>query len=59
MLNIHIEENHDPLILARRDRGEKTVSIPFYFFVVMVVEYRIIAIYRISKIKKGKKKSEM
>lgn len=26
ILNIHIEENHDPLILARRDRGEKTVS---------------------------------
>jgi hypothetical protein len=25
ILNIHIEENHDPLILARRDRGEKTV----------------------------------
>lgn len=25
-LSIHIEENHDPLILARRDRGEKTVS---------------------------------
>jgi hypothetical protein len=24
-LGIHIEENHDPLILARRDRGEKTV----------------------------------
>lgn len=26
ILDIHIEENHDPLILARRDRGEKTVS---------------------------------
>ncbi|PCG93150.1 Zinc finger, C2H2 [Penicillium occitanis (nom. inval.)] len=26
ILNIHIEENHDPLILARRDRGEKTFS---------------------------------
>lgn len=26
ILNIHIEENHDPVILARRDRGEKTVS---------------------------------
>jgi hypothetical protein len=25
ILDIHIEENHDPLILARRDRGEKTV----------------------------------
>jgi hypothetical protein len=29
ILNIHIEENHDPLILARRDRGEKTVSPSF------------------------------
>lgn len=29
ILNIHIEENHDPLILARRDRGEKTVSPKF------------------------------
>ena len=26
LLNIHIEENHDPLIAARRARGEKTVS---------------------------------
>lgn len=24
-LNLHIEENHDPLIAARRERGEKTV----------------------------------
>lgn len=29
ILNIHIEENHDPLILSRRDRGEKTVSPSF------------------------------
>lgn len=26
ILDVHIEENHDPLILARRDRGEKTVG---------------------------------
>ncbi|OKL57553.1 hypothetical protein UA08_07130 [Talaromyces atroroseus] len=26
ILDIHIEEHHDPLILARRDRGEKTFS---------------------------------
>jgi hypothetical protein len=26
-LNLHIEENHDPLIAARRERGEKTVWI--------------------------------
>lgn len=25
LLNLHIEENHDPLIGARRERGEKTV----------------------------------
>jgi len=25
-LGLHIEENHDPLIQARRDKGEKTVS---------------------------------
>ncbi|KAI9374908.1 hypothetical protein BJX61DRAFT_495949 [Aspergillus egyptiacus] len=25
-LNLHIEENHDPLIVARRERGEKTYS---------------------------------
>lgn len=25
-LELHIEENHDPLAVARRDRGEKTVS---------------------------------
>lgn len=24
-LNLHIEENHDPLIAAKKDRGEKTV----------------------------------
>ncbi|CRG87106.1 hypothetical protein PISL3812_04121 [Talaromyces islandicus] len=30
-LSIHIEENHDPLILARRDRGEKT---NYNFFIV-------------------------
>lgn len=30
-LSIHIEENHDPLILARRDRGEKTVRTFFFF----------------------------
>lgn len=29
-LNLHIEENHDPLAEARRARGEKTVSLPFY-----------------------------
>jgi hypothetical protein len=30
-LNIHIEETHDPLILALRDRGEKTVCFtPMY-----------------------------
>lgn len=28
LLNVHIEENHDPLIAARRARGEKTVSFP-------------------------------
>lgn len=27
-LNLHIEENHDPLAAARRARGEKTVSLP-------------------------------
>lgn len=26
-LNLHIEENHDPLTAARRERGEKTVWI--------------------------------
>jgi hypothetical protein len=26
LLNVHIEENHDPLTAARRARGEKTVS---------------------------------
>lgn len=26
LLNIHIEENHDPLAAARRARGDKTVS---------------------------------
>lgn len=26
LLNLHIEENHDPLAAARRARGEKTVS---------------------------------
>lgn len=25
-LNLHIEENHDPLVGARRERGEKTVG---------------------------------
>lgn len=25
-LNLHIEENHDPLAAARRARGDKTVS---------------------------------
>lgn len=34
LLNIHIEENHDPLILARRDRGEKTVSVLFYLSLI-------------------------
>ena len=26
LLNLHIEENHDPLAAARRARGDKTVS---------------------------------
>ena len=27
-LNLHIEENHDPLVAALKERGEKTVRIP-------------------------------
>jgi hypothetical protein len=27
-LNLHIEENHDALVSVKRERGEKTVSIP-------------------------------
>jgi hypothetical protein len=27
-LNLHIEENHDPLVAAKRDKGEKTVRQP-------------------------------
>lgn len=29
-LNLHIEENHDSLVVAMRARGEKTVSITDY-----------------------------
>jgi hypothetical protein len=29
LLDIHIEENHDPLVAARRARGEKTVSLAY------------------------------
>lgn len=30
-LDLHIEENHDPLIAAKKDRGEKTVCFVFGF----------------------------
>lgn len=36
LLNIHIEENHDPLAAARRARGDKTVSpspLPINWFI--------------------------
>jgi hypothetical protein len=29
LLNLHIEENHDPLAAAMRARGDKTVSTSF------------------------------
>ena len=35
-LNLHIEENHDSLLLARRGRGEKTVSVHSYRFRILV-----------------------
>lgn len=31
-LDLHIEENHDPLVAERRGRGEKTVCFSFLFF---------------------------
>ena len=31
-LELHIEENHDPLAAARRERGEKTVSAPHFLW---------------------------
>ena len=35
-LELHIEENHDPLVATRRDRGEKTVCTYIY-----IVRHRI------------------
>lgn len=35
-LNLHIEENHDSLIAARRERGEKTVCVHSYRFRILV-----------------------
>lgn len=37
LLNLHIEENHDPLAAARRARGEKTVSLTPSSFQLMCV----------------------
>jgi hypothetical protein len=41
-LNIHIEENHDSLILALRDRGEKTVH---ESYVPTILLYRELLIF--------------
>lgn len=50
-LNLHIEENHDALVAARRERGEKTVCFynifflyykyisPIIFFYVVIIKY--------------------
>lgn len=35
-LNLHIEENHDSLMVARREREEKTVSVHSYRFRILV-----------------------
>lgn len=32
-LNLHIEENHDALVSVRKERGEKTVSVPYIWLV--------------------------
>lgn len=35
-LNLHIEENHDSMMVTRRERGEKTVSVHSYRFRILV-----------------------
>ena len=40
-LNLHIEENHDPLVSTLRERGEKTVcsAIPSFLFLAVYIPY--------------------
>ena len=36
-LDLHIEENHDPLTAAKKDRGKKTVYSVFILFISLIV----------------------